>query len=321
MRRACSDYGIIEHDDIFIGISLGYDYCSEHEWGIKGIRRQFGIPESSKKNMGVDNRVITATPKAVYLNNESKKEEPIELLFFKKSKKKDNSYAILWVGSSYSEPLDRLPNELKNYKDDLDWNEEWGEKNPEHKKDFVVTAWDEGSFGVAVKGEKEVKLLECLYEQFKVYNVVISRLNISGDNPFANASLSLLIKDRIPQEGLDSWYAADKELYDREDYEKKIGMKKIIEKHGNKNGYNEENHFLACSPKWIDYEDKENREKIKKEFNTKYDINYWINYSDDDDTHGYFSVEEIKKWLTTKGLKLTQVIAQNEKKKKGSVTK
>jgi hypothetical protein len=320
MRRACIDYSILGYEDQFIGISLGYDYCSEHEWGIKGIRRQFAIPESSKKNMGINNRIITAIPKVIFTNDNSKKDEPIELLFFKKSKKKGQLYAILWVGSPYTKPINRLPFELENYKDELDWNDKWRKDNPDNAKDPVITAWDESSFGVAVKGEKEVEWLEYLYGQFKVHNVVISRLNISGDSPFANASLSLLIKDRIPQEGIDSWYATDKEFYDREDYEKKIGMKKIIKKYGNNNGYHEENWFIACSPKWIDYDDKENREKRKKELGTKYNIIYWINYSDDDDIHGWFTVEDIKKWLTTKGLKLSQVIAQNEKEKR-SVTK
>ena len=317
MRKAYNDYGIITHDDQFLGISLGYDFTSEHEWGIKGIRNKFGIPESSKKNMGVDSRTITTIPKVVYVNENKKKDDPIELLFFKKSKKKGQSYAIMWVGSSYADPIDRLPHEMKNYKEDLDFGEEWNkDKSEEDKKDPVVTAWDENSFAVGVKGEEEVKLLETLYGEFKKNNIVISRIDLSMGNPFSNSSLSLLIKDRIPQEGLDTWYDADKEYYDREDYEKKIGMKKIIQKHGNKNGYNGENHFLACSPKWLDYEDKENRKKKKKEWGTKYDIIYWVNYSDADDTHAYFTVEEIKKWLTTDGLTLLEVRAETE-----SVTK
>ena len=85
--------------------------------------------------------------------------------------------------------------------------------------------------------------------------------------------------------------------FDREDYEEKIGMKKIVaeKKH---NGYKGAKYFCACSPKWIDYEDPENREKCKKEMNTKFDIQYWVNYSDDDDNYGYYTVEEIREWLT-----------------------
>jgi hypothetical protein len=44
--------------------------------------------------------------------------------------------------------------------------------------------------------------------------------------------------------------------------------------------------FLACSPKWIDYEDSEAREEQKVKMNTKYDIVYWVNYTDSDDNYG-----------------------------------
>ena len=78
--------------------------------------------------------------------------------------------------------------------------------------------------------------------------------------------------------------------------------------YGHNHGY-----YIACSPKWIDYEDAENREAKKKEYHTKYDIMYWVNYSDDDDTHGHFTVEEIKEWLGGKK-KLSEIRKANEAK-------
>ena len=61
MRTASQDYAIITSEDgkEFLGIALGYDYCAEHEWGIKEIKQRFAIPEASKKNMGVASRSIT----------------------------------------------------------------------------------------------------------------------------------------------------------------------------------------------------------------------------------------------------------------------
>ena len=52
MRRASQDYMIItdESGEQFLGIALGYDYCAEHEWGIKDIKSRFAMPEGSKKN-------------------------------------------------------------------------------------------------------------------------------------------------------------------------------------------------------------------------------------------------------------------------------
>jgi hypothetical protein len=286
MRKATQDYGLIVDDDKFVGIALGYDYTAEHEWGIQDLRALCGIPEASKKNIGVRGRTITKVPPLV----------------FQEVTKKGVKFAILYTGNKWhtqEENEKYLPNELKNYIDDLIWNEKWHKEHPSTRndKDNIITAWDGGSFGVAVMGDKEVEYLKELKEEIEKKNLTIAVANLREVNPFAGSSLCLLITDRIPIETRDALYRGDKSYFDREDYEEKIGMKKIIESR-KMNGYKGSKYFCACSPKWIDYEDKENREKRKKEMNTKYDIQYWVNYSDDDDNYGYYTVEEIKEWLT-----------------------
>jgi hypothetical protein len=154
-------------------------------------------------------------------------------------------------------------------------------------------------------GEVEVQGLKNLYEAFLNKNVLIAFSKLPN-NPFAGTSLCLMIADRVPAEISDQMYLADKEFYDLEDYEEKIGMKKVIEKYGNKNGYKGRGYFMACSPKWIDYMDEEARERQKKTNNTEYDILYWINYSDDDHNYGWYTVEEICEWLKS-DKKLTEV--------------
>jgi len=306
MRRATQDYSIIidESGEQLIGIALGYDYCAEHEWGIDDLKRRFGMPEGGRKNMGIKSRSITKN---------------IPNLIFKKEIYKKQKFALLYTGYQYWREGEEIhiPRDLENYKKDIQWRAEYYTKNPsEHRrdKDPMVTAWSGGDFGVGVMGEKEVVWLEELYEAFKNKNVVIAILNHRVYNPFAGTSLSLMIKDRLPQEISDKMYSADKEYYDKEDYEKKIGMTKIKEKNrGQSDGKYGHNHgyYIACNAKWIDYNDKEKREAKKKEYHTKYDIFYWVNYSDDDDTHGWFSVEEIKAWLTGKK-KLSEIRKENE---------
>lgn len=293
MRKAYNDYGLIVIDDVFIGISLGYDFTAEHEWGIDGIKRMCGIPESSKKNMGVKNRTITKPP---------------QIVFNEKTHKK-NKFALLYTGQSWrsnEENEKYIPRDLENYVEDLEWKVDYEKKEAEKgkiiderdKKDNIVTAWSGDGFGIGVMGEKEVEYLKELKEAIENVNLTIAFINIQPKNPFSNSSLSLLITDRIPKEAVEQMYLADKEYYDRVDYEKKIGMTKIIEKYGNKNGYKGKKYYCACSPKWIDYDDPENRKELKKKYNTKYDIIYWVNYSDDDNNYGYYSVEEIREWLT-----------------------
>ena len=310
MRTASQDYGIITSDDgkEFLGIALGYDYCAEHEWGIKEIKQRFGIPDSSKKNMGVKSRSITKN---------------IPNLIFEKKTYKKQKFAILYTGYQYwREGEDNpIPHYLENYHKDILWRVEYDEKNPSEyrtKKDPMKTAWSGSGFAVAVMGEKEVQWLEELYQAFQNKNVVIAMINHRVYNPFAGTSLSLMIADKLPKEVSDMMYGADKQYFDREDYEKKIGMKKILEKnkerrrkditYGHDHGY-----YIACSPKWIDYDDAENREAQKKKYNTKYDIQYWVNYSDDDDTHAWVRVEDIKEWLTGKE-KLSEIIKKSEEK-------
>ena len=285
MRKAYNNEGLIVHNDKFIGISLGYDYCAEHEWGIKGINRGFGIPESNKTNMGVESRSITTMPK-MYLKEETVKKKKFAILFTRGYSWRDDNNA-------------EVPSELKNYVKDLMWNEDYNNKHViKDPKDNILTAWDEKSFAVAVMGDKEVEYLKELHQAFLDNNITIAVVNLRAKNPFAGSSLSLLIKDRIPQETLDLMYRGDKEYYDLHDYEEKIGMKKIIEENGNKDGYKGNKFFCACSPKWIDYNDESAREEAKKKRNTKFNITYWVNYSDNDENYGWYTVEEIREWLT-----------------------
>jgi len=292
MRKACNNYNLIVNDDKFIGVALGFDFTSEHEWGIEELRRICGIPESNKKNMGVKNRTISICPMLI-LNEETINNIP---------------HAILYTGNRYhtlEENKKYVPDELKYYAEDLKRHEEIRKKFPNDKdlKDNLITAWDESSFGVAVRGEKEVGYLKELHQEFLNKNIVIAITSMG--NPFGGSSLSLLIADRIPKDVIDLMYNADKKYWDRIDYEEKIGMKKLVDKNKS-NEYHSLHYFMACSSRWINYEDEENREKIKAENDTKYDIRYWVNYSDDDNNSGWYTVEEIKQWLTgTK--KLTEI--------------
>lgn len=300
MRKASNDYDFIVKDSIFYGISLGYDFTSEHEWGIKRMRQLFGIPDTSKENMGIKSRAITQIPDFEY----------DKLIFKKETQKIDNKEikgAILYVGEEKY-----IPSDLKDYHKKINSDNKYIKEHSDIKmKPGLITAWDERSFGVAVIGEKQVKYLRELYLAFKQNNVAITSLGSS--NPFSNTSLGLFIVDRLPQEVLDSMYKADKKYFDREDYEKEIGMKKLKKKMVG--GYKELHYFMACSPKWIDYDDKKAREKYKKKNNTKYDIIYWINYSDNDDYYGWHTVEEIRTWLTG-DVPLKQVVKKMRKKEK-----
>lgn len=52
----------ITYDRWKVGISLGYDYCSEHENGIQGLNSRFGVDTDAA---GLKSRAVTRTPSAL----------------------------------------------------------------------------------------------------------------------------------------------------------------------------------------------------------------------------------------------------------------
>ena len=266
MRRAYNNKSLLIENGVFYGVSLGYDFCSEHEWGIKGIREKFGI---NSNVLGVDGRKINKS----------------NVIF-----KKDNNLCVLtshdpyWYSDKKEEHQikDLLPHELVGMYHEFE------------------CAWDERDFCIATKNKDQFNYIEELYEAFKNNNIVITFLN-SKLPVFENSSLSILILDRLPEEAKQEMYNVDKKQVDLYEYEKKIGVTKLKE---NGAGYKKEKYFMACSPRWINYEDPVEREKQKQKMGTEYDIMFWINYSDDDDNYGWYKAEDIIKWLSTPGLKL-----------------
>ena len=284
MRRAYHNVSFIVEGDNFYGVSLGWDFTSEHEWGIRVIKNKFGL-KSDKTNvlgikkplLGIDNRRMTIG----------------EVLF-----KEDKDLCVLTSERPYGlkekyKAKDILGYDIKNVYNDLE------------------CAWDDGDFCIASKNKEDFPKMRELYEAFKNKNIAITFLK-SEVPAFSNSSLSVLILDKLPQDVLDEMYNVDKEAYDLIEYEKKIGVTKLKEETRSKSGYRGEKYFMACSPRWIDYKDAVAREEKKRKGNTEYDIMFWVNYSDDDDNYGWYTAEEIIKWLSTPGLKLKSLNVERE---------
>lgn len=264
MRSGNNNVGMLGEGDIFYGISLGYDYCAEHEWGIERMRNKFGI---DTHKMGVDGRTITKG----------------EVIF-----KEDEDLCVLTSYKPYGLKDDYTAKDILAYDITSFIND-------------IRTAWNESDFCIATKKKDLFKYIKELYDAFQNKNITITFLS-PVIPAFENASLSILIRDRLPKEVTDQMWLADKKSADLIEYEKKIGVTKL--KEDTRDGYKSEKYFMACSPRWIDYEDPENRKKEKKQWGTKYDILFWVNYSDDDDNYGWYTAEDIIEWLSTPGLKL-----------------
>ena len=273
MRRGYSNVKLIQDENTFYGVSLGFDFCAEHEWGIDGLVRMFGIDRSK---MGIDGRTITIN-KTVFVS--------------------DGDFALLRTPSySVKEGVslkDALPRDFFINKDN----------------DHLQTAWSKDDFGVLVKGAENITKLELLRDAFANNDVAITSIKNQKDNPFEGTSLSLLIVSKLPEDIKQSIYMVDKEAFDLKEYCDKIGMTELL---SGRREYKAPKYFLVCSPRWIDYTDHVYRDEYKKKMNTEYDIMYWVNYSDDDDNYGWYTVEDIKRWQTTPDLRLKQIKEENK---------
>lgn len=274
MRRAYQDVDFVgdEEKKYIIGISLGYDFCAEHEWGIKGIRRGLGMPEElTKKNFGLAFRTMS--------NYDEKR-----FTFFKTEKKVGKItypfacliYGDSWVGYS----PEKMPYDLKNYQDTMipgKWNKEGKE---------LITAWDESSFGIVVKGEQSIKYLEDIYEAFKKKDICIG---LFGGGAFANARLTIAIKSRMPEGVEEIMKKGDFESF--ETSKLKVEWEEKVRKDGKKSLED----FMCISPSFFAFGDKEKEKEEMKRWNTKYNFRIWINASNDD--YGWYTGEQVKRWI------------------------
>lgn len=189
MRRAYKGACLLMNGEVFYGVSLGWDFCAEHEWGVRKIYEAFGIPNVSKDAVGADARTITEVPEKVL--RFFKDIDGVDYLIF--------SQMFLWM------------KEVELVKERLD-----GAIDSRRTIDGeLATAWDEGEFGVRTPTGGG---LEELYEAFLKKDLMIY-LAPRG-NPFANRSLVVAIRSRVPKEILDAIRMADEARLAREQISK-----------------------------------------------------------------------------------------------------
>jgi hypothetical protein len=275
MRRAYNNVDFIEDDkNAFIGISLGYDFCAEHEWGIKGIK--YGLKMSDElnpKNFGLTFRTINRFDEEKFV-------------FFKHEKKIKNKvyYFACLIFHSYIQEYnqDNLPHDLKDYLEIMIPNK-W---DKDGKK--IITAWDEKGFAIIVRDENNVKHLEELFQSFKTKDICIG---LFGGGVFQNAHLTIAIKSRMPKEINEHLKKHDLESY--EILKIKAKWEEKVKKSGK--SYND---YTCISPKFFNFYNKEKEKELMKKYNTKYNFHIWINASNDN--YGWYTGEQVKKWMKSK---------------------
>lgn len=195
MRRSNDSKFLTVDNNVLIGVNLGADFTSEHEWGIKGIKDLFGIP-SGEKDWGIVRRKITKVPSSPILG---------------------------WTKG-------RMPNSEGFYLYDT-----WDEKIPDFSdyselySHNLACAWDEKSFGVFSSDPAEQSQLKIIFDAFRDGDGAIF---LGGGGLWQNSGLCLVIASRIPKEFIDGWYKADKERYDMDQVVEATGIRQLLKEKG-----------------------------------------------------------------------------------------
>lgn len=177
MRNCMTAPYFLNENGNFVGIHLPADFTAEHEWGIKDLKRQFGIPEYENTDppFGIERYKATQVPET-YLYQEQGNRTALGVIrykfqladtLFEHSKLKGSLYKV------YKQPSDVSVFDIESR-----------------------GAWDEHSFGIVAEGKQAHKHLQTLDAAIKNCDVV---LFLGGGLLFENAGLNVAIASAIPE--------------------------------------------------------------------------------------------------------------------------
>ena len=214
MRRSIADTEFLkDEEENIIGVNLGFDWCAEHECGIKSLQQNFGL--KMEKKLGFNARRNIKMPEGL----EYCEKDTAALIY----------QSFYFTSTDKEWQLENVINDvLKLYGDQE-----------------VAAAWDESSFGVNVTLEHK-DVLNGLYHAFRKKNGIIM---LSGrSSPFANNGLLLVDYTKIPAKEKKRFWQADKDFRDEQKLfrklEKESGVYELLKAKGKE--------FFALSIKRLD---------------------------------------------------------------------
>lgn len=188
MRNSRNNLIVKDDNGTITGISLGADYCAEHEWGIAGLNRLFGIKKYEKHDatdVGVARRTITQVPG--------------DNLAFIKRKGKSGFTAL--IVCPYARETEEVRNmTMKQLKSRFLF------ADPSMSKSKIATAWDEGSLLILAEDTEAQAAIEEVYNSMTKKDLLVM---LGGGGPFENAGLVLGIVSRLSEETKENMVQAD----------------------------------------------------------------------------------------------------------------
>lgn len=286
MRSSSETEIIVREDGVKVGVMLGANFCSEHEWGIDRLRQYCG---GMSKQAVTENKVCDFSRIRI-------KVKPKDLIWYE-----EKGLAILAVSDNFEYYRNKIWNaaELKRVglKEGADPIKCWAanqsdfsipkkltpkDKESKWPPKQTLSAWDEESFGISTREPEMIAFLEELKVAMLIGDAVLHVS--SGNNPFKPVSgLTLAIESRVPQEQKDGFKAGYEDLFKLSSCAEKTGIAAKLEKAGKR--------YFALSPRWASDKD-----------NSKHSVIFWLNPCEQQDNHScWCTVEDLELWIKGEG--------------------
>lgn len=279
MRRAHSNVNwLLGKDEGLVGISLGFDHCGQHEWGIAGILSALAV-ELPALPLGVQDRAIRRMPSQLTLTEYTHKPRD------KRRKGYPAAFLLLEPAHWNWAHRDDAPQGADKLKStDCSF---YGEPNDKHwrENDDLATSWNCEGFCIHVRGTKNIARLKELHAAFSTLDIAVA---VPWAHAFLRGGLSFTIPSRMPQADKDAVYAQDAAFKKLCEAAQATGIEAELEKAGIR---------AALRPDWFDREVQD-------------EVVFFVNPSDQRKyDYGWFTVEELRLATTGQGpmMKYTQL--------------
>jgi hypothetical protein len=268
MRRAYYDIGwILAGDGTLQGVSLGYDHCAQHEWGIASMLDLLGValPEFP---LGVGDRQVRHAP-AKWLalhefscrpRDQRRKAYPAALLVLHEdpvSREPGNGVQLMRACSLdfHSDPTDSF------YKQAHD----------------LAASWDRESFALLARGEANIARLRELHAAFLACDIAVA---VPWARSFFVGGVSFVLPSRIPEEARALVLEQDLAHKELHDAARATGIEALLAAAGKA--------CHALSPAWFDEAQDE--------------LIFFLNPVDQRCyRHGWFTLAELQEWARDTG--------------------
>lgn len=293
MRVAYNDIEIFTINDesdkaAIYGLSLGFDFCAEHEWGIKELKRNLGIPDCTKETAGVASRLVQKVDK---INHGSFKVYA-----------RSGSYKLYLSAKKGYKPYTVYYFELVNY-----WNE--NQKNiAKERRSKLLFADDLQSGNKEVWTEWDSKEFRIVTTNKDLYDMLVGAMENKSlavgmgktTNPFSRAPLAFVDLRFFSEEVLSEIQRLDTEAIDTKEYSDKHVEKfnTLWEKKRGTNPSFREVTYLG-GKKFLSPAEIGNLREQRRA--TKVKMLFWLNTNDSRYKSGWYTFEELLDWIENKG--------------------